>query len=69
MPTHSSILTWRIPWTEEPGGLQPTGSQSQDMINTDVLAGSVVLSKPLSLSESLVLNLHNEENNPSLEFF
>ena len=23
MATHSSILTWRIPWTEEPGGLQP----------------------------------------------
>ena len=27
MATHSSILAWRIPWTEEPGGLQPTGSQ------------------------------------------
>ena len=27
MPTHSSILAWRIPWTEEPGGLQPMGSQ------------------------------------------
>ena len=26
MATHSSILTWRIPWTEEPGGLQATGS-------------------------------------------
>ena len=26
MATHSSILTWRIPWTEEPGGLQSTGS-------------------------------------------
>ena len=25
--THSSILAWRIPWTEEPGGLQYTGSQ------------------------------------------
>ena len=24
--THSSILAWRIPWTEEPGGLQSTGS-------------------------------------------
>ena len=23
MATHSSILAWRIPWTEEPGGLQP----------------------------------------------
>ena len=27
MATHSSILAWRIPRTEEPGGLQPTGSQ------------------------------------------
>ena len=25
--THSSILTWRIPWTEEPGGLQSMESQ------------------------------------------
>ena len=25
--THSSILAWRIPWTEEPGGLQSRGSQ------------------------------------------
>ena len=27
MATQSSILAWRIPWTEEPGGLQSTGSQ------------------------------------------
>ena len=26
MATHSSILAWRIPWMEEPGGLQSTGS-------------------------------------------
>ena len=25
--THHNILAWRIPWTEEPGGLQSTGSQ------------------------------------------
>ena len=29
MATHSSILAWRIPWTEEPGGLQSVGLQSQ----------------------------------------
>ena len=28
MATRSSILTWRIRWTEEPGGLQSTGSQT-----------------------------------------
>ena len=27
MATHSSILAWRIPWTEEPGGLQSMGSE------------------------------------------
>ena len=27
MATHSSILAWEIPWTEEPGGLQSMGSQ------------------------------------------
>ena len=27
MATHSSILAWRIPWTEEPGGLQSKGLQ------------------------------------------
>ena len=29
MATHSSILAWRIPWAEEPGGLQSMGSQSR----------------------------------------
>ena len=28
MTTHSSILVWSIPWTEEPGGLQSMGSQT-----------------------------------------
>ena len=27
MAAHSSILAWKIPWTEDPGGLQSTGSQ------------------------------------------
>ena len=27
MATHTSILAWRIPWTDEPGGLQSMGSQ------------------------------------------
>ena len=28
MATHSSFIAWRIPWTEEPGGLQSMGSQT-----------------------------------------
>ena len=31
MATHSSILAWRIPWTEEPGGLQSWGRKELDM--------------------------------------
>ena len=32
MATHSSILAWEIPWTEEPGGLSSVGSQELDTI-------------------------------------
>ena len=40
MATHSSILAWRIPWTEEPGGLQSMGSQSRTRLkwlNTGII--------------------------------
>ena len=30
MATHSSILAWKIPWTEEPGGLQSMGHKESD---------------------------------------
>ena len=34
MATHSSVLAWEIPWTEEPGGLQSMGSRKsqQDLV-------------------------------------
>ena len=31
MATHSSIPAWKIPWTEEPGGLSPQGCKELDM--------------------------------------
>ena len=31
MATHASILAWRIPWMEEPGGLQSIGLQESDL--------------------------------------
>ena len=31
MASHSSILAWEIPWTEEPGGLQLMGHKESDM--------------------------------------
>ena len=30
MATHSTVLAWRIPWTEEPGGLQSMGRKESD---------------------------------------
>ena len=33
MATHSSTLTWKIPWTEEPGRLQSMGSQSRTRLS------------------------------------
>ena len=33
MATHSSILAWKIPWMEEPSGLQSMGSQSQTRLS------------------------------------
>ena len=33
MATHSSILAWKIPWTEEPGGLQSMGSQRSTQLS------------------------------------
>ena len=41
MATHSSTLAWRIPWTDEPGGLQSTGSQ-RVRHNTPTLSNSHV---------------------------
>ena len=34
MATRSSVLAWRIPWTEEPRGLQATGLQSRTRLST-----------------------------------
>ena len=39
MASRSSILAWRIPWTEEPGGLQSTGLQSGKTVKPATLSG------------------------------
>ena len=41
MATHSSILAWKIPWTEKPGGLQSTELQSQTWLITHICKGGV----------------------------
>ena len=36
MATHSSVLAWGVPWTEEQRGLQSMGSQESDMTLTEL---------------------------------
>ena len=51
MATHSSILAWRIPWTEEPGRLQSVGCKESDM--TEQLTHTYVV-KISSFSSSYI---------------
>jgi hypothetical protein len=46
MATHSTtILAWRIPWTEEPGGIRSTGSQRGNLAHTPCPSGVAILEK------------------------
>ena len=51
MATHSSILAWRIPWTEESGGLQSMGLQRvrQDLVTEQQQAANIVASKIMTV--------------------
>ena len=59
MATHSSVLAWRIPWTEEPGGLQSMGSQSQTQLSdlARLHGPRVLLQEPGVKVYSLTYNL------------
>ena len=65
MATHSSILAWRIPWTEEPGGLQSMGSQrvghdlATECACMHALSNVWHLTQCLSLSRGLINMLTN----------
>ena len=45
MAPHSSTLAWKIPWTEEPGGLQSPGSQSQTRLRDFTII--ILTNKPI----------------------
>ena len=57
MATHSSILAWRIPWTEEPDGLQSMGHKKAEMtevtyhITTTMITLLIIPKKAILLSE------------------
>ena len=56
MATHSSVLAWRIPWTEEPGGLQSMGSQRLGHdLGTKQLEVRIKQSCPWSISHQMQL--------------
>ena len=51
MATHSNILTWEIPWTEEPGGLQSTGLQRvKHNVATKQKPPQIIIQSLISLS-------------------
>ena len=56
MATHSSILAWRIPWTEETEGLQSMGSQRVGHEGAPTLACSTMYIIWMTLSKSLYLS-------------
>ena len=69
MATHSSIHAWRIPWTEEPGGLQSIGLQSWSQLkrlsthtwyDEGLFTGSFGTKKFLSLLTSLQVFVENQ---------
>ena len=57
MATHSSTLAWRIPWMEEPGGLQSVGPQSRTRLSKFTVSFSLKVATKLkdtcSLEEKL----------------
>ena len=55
MATHSSTLAWRILWTEEPGGLQSTGSQRETIALTRWTFVGKVMSLLFNILSSLVI--------------
>ena len=67
MAIHSSILAWRIPWTEEPGGLQSTGSQRvghywATSLHFNILICPGILMENLMTSQKLTKGLNELAN-------
>ena len=59
MATHSSIVTWGIPWAEEPGGLQPIGSQVLDMNEETKHAPMQTLTHPIRLRQNGPISMNS----------
>ena len=53
LETHSSILAWKIPWTEEPGGYSPWGREESDMTEQAGTFGSFIIKLCLQRNQHL----------------
>ena len=64
MTTHSSILAWEIPWTNEPGGLQSRGSQrvGQDLLTRQQQQDASLTEAPLALGISFLILRKSRES-------
>ena len=63
LATHCSILAWRIPWTEEPGGLQSTGLQRIGRAWRDLACTRIKIHKPIaSVITKYTIATKTEEN-------
>ena len=58
MATHCSILGWRIPWTEEPGGLQSTGLQRESDMTERLKNNSSRPAPRLKVMETEIREVH-----------
>ena len=68
MATHSSILAWKIPWTEEPSGLQSVGLQSQTQLSTCThAAGSTLMAESEEETECLLMKVREESGKAGLK--
>ena len=57
MATHSSILAWEVPWTEEPGGLQPLGLQRVgNNLATEHMKNKSIVHKSFKLETEMSTN-------------
>ena len=55
MATHSSILAWEVPWTEEPGRLQSMGwTQLSDRTTTKYMKHTLILEKEMATHSSIL---------------
>ena len=63
MATHSSILAWTIPWTEEPGRLQSVGSQSSVQFSS-FAQPCLTLCDPMNHSTQASLSITNSRSPP-----